>query len=210
MIPQKRAHCDGSRSGKKSLTPVNEWPGFDSSAIPFAIMGGLFIWGFALVNVAALWTLPLSSVALYILYSIYWSNNRKLAAIAKRQTSAIVQEHESVAVEDAGKLRRVRNQAIFFMLVTPMLVTGVMSSVLDGAMRAVNLRQGRVTAYLAAPYSDLFPVYSASARVKGYAEIKDASVLLHGIGKNTMLSVKVGHDAHEIAVPDDKLIISRK
>ncbi|MFM0032608.1 hypothetical protein PQR70_41060 [Paraburkholderia madseniana] len=30
------------------------------------------------------------------------------------------------------------------------------------------------------------------------------------IGKNTVLSVKVGHDVHEIVVPDDKLIISRK
>ncbi len=206
-----KAHqSDESHAGRKTKAPVNEWPGFDSSAIPFAIMGGLFIWGFALVNIAALWTLPLSAVALYNLYSVYWSNNRKLAAIAKRQTSPIVREHESVEVEDAEKLRRVRNQAIFFMLVTPMLVTGVMSSVLDGAMRAVNLRQDHVTVYLAAPYCDLLPVYPMSTSMKGYAEIKDATVLLHGIGKNTVLSVKLGHDVHELVVPDEKLIISRK
>jgi hypothetical protein len=201
---------DGPHPGKKAKAPVNEWPRFDGSAIPFAIMGGLFIWGFALINIAALWTLPLSAVALYILYSVYWSNNRKLAAIAKRQASTIVQEHESAAVEDAGKLRRVRNQAVFFMLVTPMVVTGVMSSVLDGAMRAVNLRQDHVTVYVAAPYSDLFSGYPASTSVKGYAEIKDASVLLHGIGKNTVLSAKLGQTVHEIVVPDDKLIIGRK
>lgn len=209
-IRKWKSHQGEESHAANRTASVNEWPGFDSSAVPFAIMGVLFIWGFTLVNVAALWTLPLSAVSLYVLYSIYWNNNRKLAAIVKRQTSRIVQEHESVEVEDTERLRRIRNQAIFFMLATPMLVTGVMSSVLDGAMRAVNLRQEHVTVYLAPPYSNLLPIYPMSGTMKGYAEIKDATVLLHGIGKNTVLSAKLDQDARELVIPDDKLIISRK
>ncbi|SDG97715.1 hypothetical protein SAMN04487926_101485 [Paraburkholderia steynii] len=204
-----------SRQGLGSHTfnrtaAVNEWAGFDSSAIPFAIVGVLFIWGFARINVAALWTLPLSAVSLYVLYSVYWNNDRKLTAIVKRRTSPIVQAHESALVEDIERLRRIRNQAIFFMLATPMLVTGVMSSVLDGAMRAVNLRQDHAIVYLAPPYSNLLPTYPMSNAMKGYAEIKDATVLLHGIGKNTVLSAKLDRETRELVVPDDKLIISRK
>jgi hypothetical protein len=72
------------------------------------------------------------------------------------------------------------------------LVTGVMSSVLDGAMRAVNLRQDHVTVYLATPYSNFLPGYPMSSTVKGYMEINDVNVLLHGVGKNTVLSVRSG------------------
>lgn len=100
-------------------------------------------------------------------------------------------------------------------LIVPMIVGGVATDIIAGAMRLLNVRRDDVVANIEKPYSTLIAgggvAGARSALGEEYTEYPHVDVLLSGIGSNTVLSLKTpGGNELRIAVPTDKVLYSSR
>lgn len=155
----------------------------------FGIFGGLFVFLFAMQN---LWVLPrlllASFVSAFVLY-LYRSNSLLVKKIDAEQTPTD---------EDRDKRERVRKVQSFLpliLLVTPLVIGGIQSDLIIGAMRLLNIRKDAVTVHLKKPYTILAQEHGVVGTKSNFGDdflqYPRSKVLLNGFGQNVVLSLRV-------------------
>lgn len=184
-------------------------------SIPFATFAILLIWLFGKRDMVAYWNLPLLSIALYIFYSIAKSAGDQYRQHEHLLASVIVtaEKGELQNYDKAGKLKSAYLVSIAVVMLTPLIIGGVSSLGVDGAMRMAQVRIEHAAVYVKAPYSALIPDTLIIKEVKapdGYKAYADVTVQFKGFGNTTVISFKDGALRRQLDVPNDQIIVESK
>ena len=184
----------------------------------FAGLGALFavliIFALAQRDLSVAWNLPLLSIALYFIYSVYASAGSQLVVLSKIVESPV----ETSLRADYGtrdkisKLKVARWAAPLLIVSTPLVAGGVTGEVLDASMRAAKIRIESPVIYVKQPYSSLMPKALANAALpspSGYVVYKGVRVLFHGFGTVTVLAFKEGQRHRTLDIPNEYIIVER-
>lgn len=184
----------------------------------FAALGALFaiviIFALAQRDLSMTWNLPLLSITLYFLYSIYTSANSQIIGLSKIVDSPF----ETSLRADYGthdkltKLKTARWAAPLLIVTVPLLLGGATGELLDASMRAAKIRIESPIIYVKRPYSSLMPkalVNPALQAPEGYIAYKGTRILFHGFGMVTVLAFEDGHRRRTLDIPNEYIIVER-
>jgi hypothetical protein len=184
----------------------------------FAAFGALFailiIFALAQRDVSSAWNLPLLSIALYFIYSVYASAGNQLVKLLAIVDSPV----ESTLKADYGtrdkisKLKTARWAAPLCIVAVSLFAGGATGEVLDASMRAAKIRIESPIIYVKQPYSSLMPKALVNAGLQaptGYITYEGVSILFHGFGTVTVLAFEDGHRHRTLDIPNEYIIIER-
>ena len=189
---------------------------FDWSAIIFALFSVVIIIALGRRNSDVYWSLPLLSVGLYVLFSIYISSGQKLRKIEIIENHIIhTKEKENIAqLGDPEKLRKDQLLSLALILILPIAVGGVSGELLDATMRVAQVRADKdLIIHIKEPYSSLVPTNKTSHSImapRGYIAFDQLIVLFKGFGKFTVISFKKEGKARNLEIPNSHLIIQKR
>jgi len=198
----------------KNRSPIHEYAPFEWNSIAFSIIALLFINMLGSNTPEAYYKLPIMSALLYQFYSIYRSCTLKLEQIKKQEGNKVFLNENSNSIEKLEKfdLKRTQYTSLIVIMVLPLLLGGVSSQLLSGAMRLAMIRIDNTAIYLASDYVPLLPadlVDRQSKKPKGYVKYKNINVLFRGFGDTTVISFLDGKIITQLAIPNDKILILR-
>lgn len=173
------------------------------------IAGACFVIGFALKSWIRLPLLLAAALLCTMLADAYENINSKLLDIDNSEERSIEIEQRRAGL--------VRNKMFIplMIFIAPLLVGGVATDIIAGAMRLMNIRRDDVVVNVRKPYSALIAeggvAGAQSALGEEFTEYTHVNILLSGIGSNAVLSLKTeDNDMLSIAVPADQVLYSSK
>nr|WP_315218814.1 hypothetical protein [uncultured Duganella sp.] len=185
----------------------------------FAGLGALF----AVIIITALaqrelplaWMLPLLSIFLYFMYSIYLSASSQLVELARVVQSPVDTRLQSdySTRDKMAKLKVSRWVAPFFIIAVPLLMGGATGELLDASMRAAKIRLESPVVHIKEPYSSLMPKSLVASTIQApadYVAYEGATVLFNGFGTLTVLSFQDGIKRRTLDVPNEYIIVERR
>jgi len=197
---------------RKIGEPFYEFAPFDWSAAIFSPFWILFMLVLGSSDSNAYWHLPLLSVSLYVVYSIYRSSGNKIAKIEEVNNSLMdTDEKRGIArFGNPQKFRRVQLFSLASILIVPLVISGYTGQLLDAAMRLANIRIEKPIIYVKEPYSSLIPKSAIATNViapKDYTAFDKTVVLFKGFGKTTVISIQDGVFTRRLEIPNDQVIV---
>lgn len=184
----------------------------------FAALGAIFaimiIFKVAQRDLSLAWNLPLLSVGLYFMYSVYVSAGSQLIELTKVVESRVetpLRSDHSI-LDKVVKLKTSRWAAPLFIVTVPLLLGGVTGDLLDASMRAAKIRLESPIVYIKQPYSSLMPTVLIAPNLQspqGYLAYHGATVLFNGFGTVTVLSFKDGDRRRTLDIPNEYIIVER-
>ena len=189
----------------------------DSSIIVFALFGLLMIVMFGLYEPRVIGTLALTSFGCAALASAYKESSLKIKkletdrdGLLNKDTSLSVEERD----EKLGKLKTFQMAIISIIFLLPLLVGGVSGKLLDGAMRLTNVKEDKVSVHIKKPYSDLLVTsgvaYDSSPMGKDYVLFPGVSILMNGIGVNTVIETSVKDKSRKWSIPKNSIYVEMR
>ena len=200
---------------KRKAEPAQTFAPFQWPAALFALFSVIIILALGSEDLTAYWNLPMLSVGLYLVYSVYVSSGNKIKKIETVKNTVLHTDEKENIVQlgDPEKLRRVQVFSLATILVLPLLIGGVSGQLLDAAMRAAHVRVEKPVIYVKEPYSSLLPKALTSQSLnapKDYTAFDGAVVLFKGFGKTTVVSFPHGTVTRKLEIPNDQLIIENR
>lgn len=188
---------------------------FEWLAVLFALFSIVIILRLGSQDSTVYWNLPILSIFLYLMYSVYVSSGNKIKKIEKLKNTVLhTDEKESIVqLGDPEMLRREQIFSLATILVVPLLIGGVSGQLLDAAMRTAHVRVEKPVIYVKEPYSSLLPKVLTSKSQnppKEYTAFDGTVVLFKGFGKTTVVSFADGNATRKLKIPNDQLIIENR
>lgn len=152
---------------------------------------------------------------LALIWSVYKATLSKLAKLSKIETynnlpMEIDSSTFSVNVVAKKKLERLAISLFGVIIFTPLMIGGISGVLLDGSMRAANVRKEHVYVMLRPPYSFLVPTQLKTQLfpdAENLTTFKDVKILFSGIGGKTVIQFSHNAKTQAIAIPNDSIII---
>ncbi|XVN20199.1 hypothetical protein QZH46_09980 [Pseudomonas corrugata] len=94
-------------------------------------------------------------------------------------------------------------------ILTPILMGGVTSDLLQTAMSLAKIRIERATILVKPPYANLLPDPKDSP-LQDYKVFENATVVFRGVGNSTLIEMRTADTAIRLEIPNDSIIIERK
>ncbi|WP_339483088.1 MULTISPECIES: hypothetical protein [unclassified Pseudomonas] len=154
--------------------------------------------------------LILLPIAQYIIYSAYLEQNKKIKAAQPSAPEVVDFEHpEQNPHAEMKRLKRTRAVIAGVILLTPLLMGGVTSDLLQVAMSFAQIRIERATILVKPPYANLLPAPKDSA-LENYKSFDNATVIFRGVGNSTLIEMRTEETAIRLEIPNDSIIIERR
>lgn len=208
-----------SKASRKFANTVNKSPYALAPLSWFAALGALLA-VIIIVRVARrepslAWNLPLLSITLYFIYSVFVSAGRQLVELMRVVESRVDTPLRSdfSTLNRIAKLKEARWAAPLFIVTIPLFFGGATGEILDGSMRAAKIRLESPIVYLKQPYSSLMPKALDAPTLQGpvdYVAYKDVTVLFNGFGTITVLAFKDGNRRRTLDIPNEYIIVERR
>lgn len=205
-----------SKLAPKFAKTINDAPYKLAPISWFAAFGSIFafliIIQLAQRDISLAWNLPLLSIGLYFMYSVYVSSGNQLVELARIVESPVETSWQGDyrTLHKMSKLKASRWIAPLFIVTIPLLFGGATGEVLDASMRAAKVRIESPVVYLKQPYSSLMPkmlITSTLQAPAGYVVYKGVTILFHGFGKTTVLAFADGRRRRILDVPNEYIIV---
>lgn len=126
-----------------------------------------------------------------------------------------IKEEESLSSEPINKNRRqLKTLYLLVLLLFPVFIEGVMSTMSTGTMRLMKIRQDNVTVHISNPYAQ-FAIEGGtkgevSAMGSDYLKFENVDILYTGPGKNTVLQFTNRDKKNtKLIIPTEKIFIPR-
>lgn len=182
---------------------------FNFISLVFAFLAAYLIFLFDKKDETAYRQLVLLSLALYFCYSFYLSIDNKLNEINNANRSFF-----TFMEENPHKLRKVKYQLLCCILILPLALGGVSGQLLEGAMRAAQIRidNPKPIIFVREPYASLLPKNRAlfiMSTPKSYIPFINISILFKGFGKTTVVSFDEKNHTRKIEILNDHIIVER-
>ena len=129
--------------------------------------------------------------------------------------SSYLELKEEEALNTASLKKNTKKLKLIYLLVIlifPLFIEGVLSTMSTGAMRLMKIRQDNITVHVSNPYAQ----FAIEAGVKGnasimgrdYLKFENVDVLYTGPGRNTVLSFSENNaNTTQLIVPTEKIFI---
>lgn len=184
----------------------------DLNAVFFGIFGILFIVAISHVEPSAIWTLPVTSFFLAIIFSAYQEMSSKLTDLLKTEDAKIQPATTDLSKPTLNKerLRRARGFSLIALFVTPLFVGGVSGIILEGGMRFANIRKGNSYVLLRAPYSTFVPDQlqaKQSPSAPDFTTFEGVEVMFSGIGQRSIIEFNYKNKIQRLEVPNESIIV---
>jgi len=204
-----------NRFSKRKAEPVHSLAPFEWFAVLLALFSVVFILVLGSQDSTAYWNLPMLSVGLYLIYSVYVSNGNKIKRIEMVYNAVLhTEEKENITqLGDPEKLRRGQLFCLATIFVLPLVLGGVSGQILDAAMRSANVRIEKAVVYVKEPFSSLLPkslISKSQNSPKDYTAYDGLVILFKGFGKTTVVSFFDGNGTRKLEIPNDQLIIENR
>ena len=165
-------------------------------------------------DITLAWNLPLLSIFLYFMYSIYLSASSQLIELARIVESPVETSLRADynTLHKISKLKVSRWAAPLSIVTVPLLLGGATGEVLDASMRAAKIRIESPIVYIKQPYSSLVPTTLVTPVLQapdGYLVYKGVTVLFHGFGTVTVLTFDDGQRRRTLDIPNEYIIVER-
>ncbi|WP_313958319.1 hypothetical protein, partial [Pseudomonas citri] len=185
--------------GKDKSTLDFKWQRIGLLSVFFGLCGVAIIYFIAHSN--PIEHLPLIVLPLfqYIVYTAFSEQNSKVKAA--RQADLELGELKS--------LKKIRAMMAALLILTPILMGGVTSDLLQAAMSVAQIRIEKATILVKQPFADLLPEPKDSP-LPDYKTFEQATVVFRGIGDSTLIEVRTPQTAIRLEVPNDSIIIERR
>ncbi len=167
-----------------------------------ALLGLWWVWGLSRPSIY-----PINIQPFFFLLFISW-----LCAHSFDEIIEISKSLPGLTGDEQRRKKQFRIAYFFTLFFAPLILGGITSNLVSGAMRTLKIRNDNVVVHLKNPY----PTYAAEAGVDGtksafgdeYLKYEKVEVLFSGLGKYTVLSVK-GKDQRirKIIVPTESAIV---
>ena len=213
---------------KRKINFAYELAPFEWLAVLFALFSIVIILALGSHDSDVYWNLPLLSITLYLVYSIFRSIGNKIRKIERIKNSALhTEEKENVAkIGDVENLKKLQLFCLAIILFMPLVLGGVSGQLLDAAMRAAHVRIEKPVIYVKEPYSSLIPKSAAVSQnasnssllpksvaatsqntPKEYTAFDKTIVLFTGFGKTTVVSFQEEGATRKLEIPNDHIIV---
>ncbi|WP_422777688.1 hypothetical protein ACOXXE_12005 [Pseudomonas mediterranea] len=147
----------------------------------------------------------------YVVYSAFLKQNEKIKAVygspPQTQTAGAEPVDNDVHV-DVKPMKRLRAMIAGLLILTPILMGGVTSDLLQTAMSLAKIRIERATILVKPPYAGLLPAPKDSP-LEGYKAFDNATVVFRGVGNSTLIEMRTADTAIRLEIPNDSIIIER-
>ncbi|UZE21497.1 hypothetical protein LOY67_15730 [Pseudomonas sp. B21-056] len=143
----------------------------------------------------------------YIVYSTFLMQDRKIKAGSALET-VDTEPFDNDARVDVKHLKRIRAMAAGLIILTPILMGGVTSDLLQTAMSLAKIRIERATILVKPPYANLLPAPKDSP-LQDYKTFENATVVFRGVGNSTLIEMRTVDTAIRLEIPNDSIIIER-
>lgn len=154
--------------------------------------------------------LILLSIFQYIVYSAYLEQNKKIKAAQPSTPEIVDAEHPDQNPHPEMKpLKRTRAVIAGVILLTPLLMGGVTSDLLQAAMSFAQIRIERATILVKPPYANLLPDPKDSP-LEDYKRFENATVIFRGVGISTLIEMHTKETAIRLEIPNDSIIVERR
>lgn len=175
------------------------WQKFSLFSVFFGLFGVATIYFIARkapIEHLALIVLPIFQ---YVVYSAFSEQNRK---IRTAQQSGL----EAVEMKPLKKTRAIMAAVL---VLTPILMGGVTSDLLQAAMSVAQIRIEKATILVKQPFANLLPEPKDSP-LPDYKTFQQATVIFRGIGNSTLIEMRTAQTAIRLEIPNDSIIIERR
>ncbi|WP_122565705.1 hypothetical protein [Pseudomonas viridiflava] len=207
FIPALRgfAWLHGKVTRKKTILEFKR-PKITFLSVFFGICGAVTI--YLLTRRSPLEHIPLILLPVfqYIVYSAYLEQNKKIKAALEVGGS---EHHEHKPHAEMKPLKKTRAMIVCVILLTPLLMGGVTSDLLQAAMRFAQIRIERATILVKPPYANLLPAPKDSP-LENYKRFENATVIFRGVGNSTLIEMRTEETAIRLEIPNDSIIIERR
>lgn len=184
----------------------------DLNALIFGFFGIVFIVAIYQVERSVIWTLPVTSFLLGIVFAAYQKSSSKLAEVLKAEAAKIRPPADGLRVLhlDKERLRTARALSLIALFATPLLVGGVSGILLEGGMRFANIRKGPSYVMLRMPYSAFIPARFQAKQlpqVPDYTTFEGVDVVFSGMGQKSVIEFKNDRKAQRLEIPNESILI---
>lgn len=184
----------------------------DLIAFVFGFFGIAFIAVFYQVEPSAIWTLPVTSLLLALVFAAYQQTSSRLAEATKAEKSKIQPAATDLKALHVDKelLRTVRGLSVILLFTLPLLVGGVSSALLEGGMHFANIKKGPSYVMLRAPYSTFVPSRlqaKQSLSVPDYTIFEDVEVMFSGMGQKSVIQFKNNNKIQRLEIPNESILV---
>ena len=160
------------------------------------------------------WNLPMLSIFLYFMYSVYVSAGTQLVELTRVVNSRVEtpQRSDYSVVRKMAQLKIARWAAPLSIVTVPLLVGGATGELLDASMRAAKIRLESPIVYIKQPYSSLMPKALISPALHppaDYVVFESVTVLFNGFGTVTVVAFQDGAKRRTLDIPNDYIIVER-
>ncbi|WP_245150821.1 hypothetical protein [Pseudomonas fluorescens] len=146
----------------------------------------------------------------YIVYSAYLEQNKKIKAAQPSATEVADAENPVEKLHaEMKRLKKTRTVIAGVILLTPLLMGGVTSDLLQAAMSFAQIRIERATILVKPPYANLLPAPKDSP-LENYKSFENATVIFRGVGNSTLIEMRTEETAIRLEIPNDSIIIERR
>ncbi|WP_024619009.1 MULTISPECIES: hypothetical protein [Pseudomonas] len=146
----------------------------------------------------------------FIVYSAYLEQNKKISAAQPSAPEIVDSEHpEQNPHAEMKPLKRTRLVIAGVILLTPLLMGGVTSDLLQAAMSFAQIRIERATILVKPPYANLLPTPKDSP-LEDYKRFENATVIFRGVGISTLIEMHSEGTAIRLEIPNDSIIVERR
>ncbi|MDU9025113.1 hypothetical protein LOY64_14090 [Pseudomonas corrugata] len=176
----------------------------------FGICGVVTIYFLARKNPIEHIPLILLPIFQYIVYSAFLNQNRKInTAYQPTPEIAGTEPFDKAPRVDVKPMKRLRAMIAGLIILTPILMGGVTSDLLQTAMSLAKIRIERATILVKPPYANLLPDPKDSP-LQDYKVFENATVVFRGVGNSTLIEMRTADTAIRLEIPNDSIIIERK
>lgn len=189
---------------------------FKIASIPYSALGLLLIYALSERKIISYIHFLFLIISLYILQSLILTKKhdiKKYIFSSKPDQIIFHNNHNSEKEKSlASKTKHIYYGTIGFILIIPIILSGISSPLIDGAMRIAQIRIEKPIIYIKTPYSDLLPEKFISTNLKkptGFIAFQGITVLFRGLGNNTLISFTDHTLQRNIEIPNNQIIIER-
>lgn len=199
----------GQFSDKKTILEFKR-PKITFFSVFFGICGALTIYFLTHKSPWEHIQLILLPIFQYVVYSAYLEQNNKIKAAQPSAPAIVDSEHpDQNPPAEMKPLKRTRAMIAGVMLLTPLLMGGVTSDLLQAAMSFAQIRIERATILVKPPYANLLPAPKDSP-LENYKRFENATVIFRGVGNSTLIEMHTEETAIRLEIPNDSIIVERR
>lgn len=204
-----------NRLSRKDVTII-EYIKPDLSLVGLSLFGVLIIAFAGLSTPTSMITLLLCCWGLAVMAATHKKATIKLSEIQSEINSPLSQLSDIQKEEyekDQKHYISARYKIAGFALLIPLLLGGMSGKILLGSISALSIKSEGVIIHVKKPYGALIESYGLTASPKSigkeYMAFENTSILLRGIGKNTVVAPIPENTDINVAIPNDSIVVQK-